>query len=140
MLPKKRPGQVSPVRWRARGRLVFWPGRPDGVLFYSAPLLLAAPPCATPTRLARSVSGFWIRQVRTNKTGRASEETFRTVVFGSLVGTRVKCLLGEASRRCPFRPGHAPPRPDPPVKNVNMSLLGLFLRPLGKELQPKYVF
>ena len=25
-------------------------------------------------------------------------------------------------------------------KNVNMYFLGLFLRPLGKELQPKYCF
>jgi hypothetical protein len=27
-----------------------------------------------------------------------------------------------------------------PGKNVNMYELGLFLRPLGKELQPKYLF
>ena len=30
--------------------------------------------------------------------------------------------------------------PFPPGKNVNMYFLGLFLRPLGKELQPKYFF
>ena len=32
-----------------------------------------------------------------------------------LVGTRDRCLLGEPNCRRPFRPGHAPPRPDPLV-------------------------
>ena len=54
---------VSSIRWRARGRVVSWPDRPDGVPSYPAPTPLAAPPCAAPTRPARSVSGFWIRQV-----------------------------------------------------------------------------
>ena len=45
----------------------FWPDRPEGVTFYPAPPLLAAPPCAAPCavrRPARTVSGFWIRQVQ----------------------------------------------------------------------------
>ena len=54
---------VSSIRWRARRRVVSWPDRPDAFLWYPAPPPLAAPPCAAPTRLARSVSGFWIRQV-----------------------------------------------------------------------------
>ena len=41
---------------------------------------------------------------------RACEETFRTVVYGTLVGTRVRCLLGEPNRRRPFRPGPIWPR------------------------------
>ena len=54
---------MSPIRWRARGRVVSWPDRPDGVPSYLAPPRLAATPCAAPTRPARSVSGFWIRLV-----------------------------------------------------------------------------
>ena len=52
--------------------------------------------------------------LNTNKTVRASEETFRTVVFDTLVCTRDTCLLGEPTRRRLFRPGHTPPRPDSP--------------------------
>ena len=41
-----------------------YPGRIDPtVSSYPAPRALAAPPCAAPIRPARSVSGFWIRQV-----------------------------------------------------------------------------
>ena len=40
---------------------------------------------------------------------------FKTIVFGTLVGTRDRCLLGEPDRRHPFQPGYAPPRLDPPV-------------------------
>ena len=58
---------------------------------------------------------LWKATVSTNYTVRASEETFRTVVFGTLVGTRGRCLLGEPNRRRSFWPGHAPPRPDPPA-------------------------
>ena len=51
---------------------------------------------------------------------RASEETFRTVALGTLVGTKDRCLLGEPNRRRPTRPRpglaplprRAPPRPD----------------------------
>ena len=56
---------VLSIRWRERERVVSWPDRPDGVPSYPAPPHLAAPPCAAPIRPARSVSGFWIRQVST---------------------------------------------------------------------------
>ena len=46
---------VSSIRWRARGRVVSWPDRPDGVPSYPAPAPFAAPPCAAPTRPARCV-------------------------------------------------------------------------------------
>ena len=49
---------VFSIRWKARGRVVSWPDRPDGVPSYSAPPPLAASPCAAPTRVACSVSGF----------------------------------------------------------------------------------
>ena len=42
-----------------------------------------------------------------NSIVRAPEETFTTVVFGTLVDTRDGCLLGEPNRRRPFRPGPA---------------------------------
>ena len=54
---------VYSIRWKARGRVVSWPERPDGVPSHPAPPSFAASPCAIPTRLARSVSEFWIRQV-----------------------------------------------------------------------------
>ena len=55
---------VFSIRWRARGRVVSGPDRPNGVPSYPAPPRPAAPPCSAPTRPARGVSGFWIRQVR----------------------------------------------------------------------------
>ena len=55
---------VFSIRWRAKGRVVSWPDRPNGAPSYPAPPRPAAPPCAAPTRPARGVSGFWIRQVR----------------------------------------------------------------------------
>ena len=39
------------------------PDRPNGVPSYPAPRCPVAPPCGAPTRPARGVSGFWIRQV-----------------------------------------------------------------------------
>ena len=57
---------MSSIRWKARGRVVPGPDRPNGVPSYPAPPLPAAPPCAAPTRPARGVSGFWVRQVTTH--------------------------------------------------------------------------
>ena len=50
----------------AKARVVSCLDRRDGVPSYPARLPLAAPPCPAPTRLARSFSGFWIRQVSQN--------------------------------------------------------------------------
>ena len=41
---------------------------------------------------------------------RAFEESFRRVVFGTLLGTRDRCPLGGPNRRRSFRPGPAWPR------------------------------
>ena len=54
---------VSSIRWRAKVMVFSWPDRLEGVPFYLASSPLAAPSCAAPNRPARSVSGFWIRQV-----------------------------------------------------------------------------
>ena len=63
-----------------------------------------------------STAGFVpLSFLSTNSIDRASEEMFRTVVFVTLVGTKDKCIQGGPNRRRPFRPGDAPPRPDPPV-------------------------
>ena len=56
---------VFSIRWGARGWVVSWPDRPNGVPSFPAPPRPAPPPCAAPTRPARGVSGFWIRQVIT---------------------------------------------------------------------------
>ena len=56
MLSKRRPGQC--LRFAGGQEGGSSPCRPTQP---RSPL--AAPPCAAPTRLARSVSGFWIRQV-----------------------------------------------------------------------------
>ena len=106
-----RRGNVSSILWRVRGRLVSWANSSVGIQS-----------CPTPPRhpAVRSVPTRQ-RYVRvldstgTNYIVRASEEMFRTVVFDTLVGTRNTCFLGEPNRRRPFRPSHAPFRPDPPV-------------------------
>ena len=56
-------GTVFSIRRRAKGRVISGPERPNGVPSYKAPPCPASPPCAAPTRPARGVSGFWIRQV-----------------------------------------------------------------------------
>ena len=62
--PRAEPSaKLNVFRWRARGRVVSGPDRPNGVPSYPDPPRPAAPPCAAPTRPARGVSGFWIRQV-----------------------------------------------------------------------------
>ena len=42
-----------------------WPDRLDDLPFYPAPFLLAAALHAAQTRLARRMSGFWSRQMKT---------------------------------------------------------------------------
>ena len=49
--------------WGARRTFDTWVDRPVGVPLYEAPPRLAAPPRAAPSRPARGMSGFWIRQV-----------------------------------------------------------------------------
>ena len=65
-LPKRRSGQLSSMPWkpwRAMGTVASWANRPVGVQSCPAPLRPAAPPCASPPRPARGMSGLWIRQV-----------------------------------------------------------------------------
>ena len=83
------------IRWRARGRLPPGPDRPNGVPSFPAPPRPAAPPCAAPTRPARGVSGFWLRQV---SFVRSSEKTFKTMFS----------IPWKASGKVVFKPG----RPD----------------------------
>ena len=54
---------VFSIRWRARERDVSGPDRRNGVPSYPAPPRSAARPCPAPTRPARGVSEFWVRQV-----------------------------------------------------------------------------
>ena len=63
VLLKKRSGQVCSMPWRVRGSVVSWANRFVGVPFCPVPPHPAVPPCAAPTRRARGMSGFWIRQV-----------------------------------------------------------------------------
>ena len=93
MLPKKRSRECFSIRWRARARVVFLPDRPNCVPSYPAPRCPVAPPCALPTRPARGVSGFWIRQVRWTFVSRAN----------SFVGTQ----------SCATPPGRSAGLPDP---------------------------
>ena len=53
---------VYSIRWRARGWVVSWPDRPNGVPSYAAPPP-RRPTVRRPDPTGRSVSGFWIRQV-----------------------------------------------------------------------------
>ena len=105
-----------PWRSRARRKLGFLANRPVGVPTCPALLRPAAAPCAVAPRSARGLSGFWIRQVGLHRNSfvRASEEAFRTVVFGCLEGKGDVCLLREPTRRRPVLPRPAPPRPAAP--------------------------
>ena len=89
---------VFSIPWRARGRVVFGPDRPNGVPSYPAPPSPAAPLCAAPTRPACGVSGFWIRQSMLWKV----RWTFVSWANSS-VGTQ-SCLTS---------PGRSAGRPDP---------------------------
>ena len=60
-LSKRRPG-LSSIRWRAREDCLLTASTRRRFVLLS-PALLAAAPCAPPTRPTRSVAGFWIRQV-----------------------------------------------------------------------------
>ena len=57
--------------WRAKGPVVSWANRLVGVPSCSASPCPAASPCAAPPRPARSMSGFWIRQVLEGVPGHA---------------------------------------------------------------------
>ena len=63
VLPKSRSGQLSSMPRRARRTVDSWANRSVDVLSCPAPRRPVAPPCAAPTRPARGMSGFWIRQI-----------------------------------------------------------------------------
>ena len=63
VLPKRRPGQLSTVPWRARGTLVSWANRPVGPDLARPAPPRSALPSAAPPRPASGMSGFWIRQI-----------------------------------------------------------------------------
>ena len=116
------PTIVFSIRWRARERVTSGPDRSNGVLSYPASPCPAAPPCAAPTRRARSVFGFWIRQVDLHRISlvRASGETFWRLVYDAFKDTKEACFRGEQFCWHPVLPEPAPPlrrapRPDPPV-------------------------
>ena len=110
------------IRWRARARVVFLPDRPDGVPSYPTPRCPVAPPCAAPTRPARGVSGFWIRQVGLHRNSLvcASGGTFGGRFFDALESARKDCSLGaqfywRTVLLDPAPPPRRAPRRDPPV-------------------------
>ena len=96
------------IRLRARARVVFLPNRPNCVPSYPAPRCPVAPPCAAPTRPARGVSWFCIRQVRIKLF--VFRKDVQDIVFDKMEGKR------DASRPlkpCPaLLPSPAPPRPN----------------------------
>ena len=57
----RRSGHLFSMPWRVRRTVVCWANRFVGVP--SCPAPPRRPPCAAPTRLARGMSGFWVRQV-----------------------------------------------------------------------------
>ena len=67
VLLKKRSAQLFSMPRRARGSVVSWANRSVGVPSCPAQPRPAALPCAAPTRPARGMSGFWIRQVGFDK-------------------------------------------------------------------------
>ena len=60
--------------WRAKGRVGFWATRLVGVMFCSVRPRLAAPLCTAPTRTARGMVGFWIRQVFVDKLNQCAND------------------------------------------------------------------
>ena len=85
---------VSSIRWKAKGRVVSWPDRIDGVPSYPAPLPLAAPPCTTTNQTACSVSEFWVRQIfHIILLLCASGERFKRHVFDALESTIQKKIV-----------------------------------------------
>ena len=136
MIPKGR-SRVFSIRWRARARVVFLPDRPNGVPSYPAPRCPVAPPSAAPTRPAREMSGFWIRQVDANqysitylmyvklnlsnpKPGHTIPRAGRVEAPGGAAG-RGRARLG-ANRT--IRPGNKSP-PFPPSHRRNVASTSL---------------
>ena len=60
VLLERRSGDVSSMPWRVRGTLVSWAISSVGTQSYPTP---PRRPPGAPTRTARGMSGFWIRQV-----------------------------------------------------------------------------
>ena len=63
MLPETRPGGYSSVVWGFRGTVISWADRSIGVPSCPSPPRPAVPLCAALSRIARGMSGFWIRQI-----------------------------------------------------------------------------
>ena len=131
MLPKRRPGHCSRFAGGQEGGLS--PGWIDPTASRPTQPRSAPPPRPAPRRLDRPVvcPGFGFDRLHTNQIVRASEETFRTGFFGTLVGTRDICLLGEPNRRRgaamvgrdavgSIRPGYNPPS-SPPANREHCS-------------------
>ena len=63
VLPETRPGGCSSIVRKVRVTVVSWADRPVGIPSCPFPARPAVPPCAAPSRRARGISGFWIRQI-----------------------------------------------------------------------------
>ena len=121
MLPESCSGQLSSIPRRARGTVLSCANKHVGVPS------CRAPPAQPPRRAPPDPTSPWCVRVlvstglHMNSIVRASEETFRKVVFDALGDERVACFLGGQTRRRPVRPGparppgRAPPCRDPPV-------------------------
>ena len=114
VLPKSRSREFSAVPWWRRRTDVCWASRTVEVPFGAAwPSFADAPPRPDPPvvcpgfGLGRFFSSTGLHRI---SFVRAFEESFRRAVFGTQLGTRDRCPLGEPNRRHPFRPGPAWPR------------------------------
>ena len=88
---------------------------------------------------ARSVSFYWLAQVSRER--RQMELPLYSPIACAILSAQREVLPGVGLREDLLRwPKIRRIENMRPGKNVNMSFLGLFLRPRGKELQPKYLF
>ena len=76
----------------------------------------AAPPCPAPTRPARSMSGFWIRQIKYGKQHcvRLKSRTVQDDCFLQWVSKTIARALGAPLRPAPVLLRPTPPRSAPP--------------------------
>ena len=109
---------MVPIRWRARGRVVSWPDRPNGVPSYPAPPRPDRPVVCPGFGFDRFTLGLLVR---------ASGEAFRRHVFDALEGTRKDCSPGEQSCWHPVLPKLAPPPSRAPQCNPPVVCPGLRL-------------
>ena len=69
VLLKKCSGQFCSMPWKVRGTVVSEANPCVGVPSCPVPPRPAVPPCAAPSRRARGMFGFWIRQVEIHMVG-----------------------------------------------------------------------